>query len=163
MKWSIDPRPAPNPLSGGRPAPNVPLRYAYKSDPAWAGADCETTTADKTRDDDECDKSMAEGWAFAAAVLPRLNFCDSTVAKMVKDNLDVTTITGAMTRASPSPIMKDGYAALKTQVEMHSATLRCFEVAVLKSLPFLGHTRRLLADYRIRLHSNPKFTSNLLE
>ena len=129
MKWSINPRSSPPP-SGGRPAPKVPPRYAYKSDPARAGSDCETTTA---RDDDECDNSMAEGWAFAAAVLPRLNFCDSTVAKMVKDNLDVTAITGAMTRASPAPIMKDGYAALKTQVEMHSATLRCFEVAVLNS------------------------------
>ena len=62
------------------------------------------------------------------------------------------------------PIMKDGYAALKTQVEMHSATLRCFEVAVLKSLPVFGHTRRLLAEYTIQLlvHSNPTFPSSLL-
>ena len=157
------PSPRPYPLSGGRPAPKVPLRYAYKSDPAWAGSDCETTTADKTRDDDECDKSMAEGWAFAAAVLPRLNYCDTSVAKFVKDNLDVTAITGATTQGQTQ--MKDGYANLKAEVEMHSATLRCFEVAVLKSVPVLGHTRRLLAEYTIQLlvHSNPTFPSSLLE
>ena len=105
---------------------------------------------------DSCDKALGEGWAFAAAVLPRLNYCDSSVAKLVKDNLDVTAIPGATAQASPSPHMKDGYAKLKAEVEMHSATLRCFGVAVLKSLPVLWHTRRLLADYMIRLHSNPK-------
>ena len=110
---------------------------------------------------DSCDKALGEGWAFAAAVLPRLNYCDSDVAKLVKDNLDVTAITGATAQGQTH--MKDGYAKLKEEVEMHSATLRCFEVAVLKSLPFLGHTRRLLADYMIQLHSNPKFTSNLVE
>ena len=148
-EWGID-----TCSTGGRPAQQVPLRYSYKSDPA-AGSDCASTG-------DSCDKALAEGWAFAAAVLPRLNYCDSSVAKLVKDNLDVTAITGAATQASPSPHMRDGYAKLKEEVEMPSATLRCFEVAVLKSLPFLGHTRRLLADYMIQLHSNPKFTSNLM-
>ena len=94
-------------------------------------------------------------------MLPRLNYCDSSVAKLVKENLDVTAIAGATTQGNSQ--MKDGHAKLKTEVEMPSATLRCFEVAVLKSLPVLGHTRRLLAEYMIQLHSNPKFPSSLLE
>ena len=106
---------------------------------------------------DSCDKALAEGWAFAAAVLPRLNYCDSSVAKLVRDNLDVTAITGATTQGNGQ--MTGGYAKLKEEVEMHSATLRCFEVAVLKSLPFRGHTRRILADHMIQLASNPKFTT----
>ena len=132
----------------------MPLRYAYESDPA-AGTKCASTG-------DDCDKAFAEGWAFAAAVLPRLNYCDPSVAKLVKDNLDVTAIAGASTQGNSQ--MTDGHAKLKTEVEMPSATLRCFEVAVLKSLPVLGHTRRLLAEYTIQLlvHSNPKFPSSLL-
>ena len=130
------------------------FRYAYESDPA-AGTKCASTG-------DDCDKALGEAWAFAAAVLPRLNYCDSSVAKLVKDNLDVTAITGALTQGNTQ--MTDGHAKLKTEVEMPSATLRCFEVAVLKSLPVLGHTRRLIAEYTIQLlvHSNPKFPSSLL-
>ena len=144
----IDPCPP-----GGRPAPQVPLRYAYESDPA-AGTKCASTG-------DDCDKALGEAWAFAAAVLPRLNYCDSSVAKLVKDNLDVTAITGALTQGNTQ--MTDGYAKLKEQVEMDSATLRCFEVAVLKSLLVLGHTRQFSANYMIQLHPNPKFTTRLLE
>ena len=132
---------------GGGPAQEVPLRYAYESDPAPTSVKCASTG-------DSCDKALGEGWAFAAAVLPRLNYCDSSVAKLVKDNLDVTAITGATTQGNTH--MTSGYATLKAEVEMHSATLRCFEVAVLKSLPVLGRTRRLLADYMIEQHPNPK-------
>ena len=87
-------------------------------------------------------------------MLPRLHYCDSSVAKLVKDNLDVTAITGATTQGNSQ--MTDGHAKLKTEVEMPSATLRCFEVAVLKSLTVLGRARRLLADYMIEQHPNPK-------
>merc|ERR1719174_719607 len=45
------------------------LKYAYKADPA-VDSSCKTAG-------DDCDKSWAEGWAFAAAVLPRLNFCST--------------------------------------------------------------------------------------
>ena len=116
----------------------MPLRYAYESDPAPTARACASTGG-------ACDKALAEGWAFAAAVLPRLDFCDPSVAKLVKDNLDVTTIAGAKTQGQSH--MKDGYAKLKEEVELRSAPLCCFEVAVLKSLPFVGHSRQLLADY----------------
>ena len=76
-------------------------------------------------------------------MLPRLNYCDSSVAKLVKDNLDVTAITGATTQGNSQ--MEAGYAKLKEEVEMPSAALRCFEVAVSKSLPVLG--QYILADY----------------
>merc|ERR1719201_2093188 len=86
------------------------LKYAYLSDPLAAGNDyCGKETGNR------CDKVLAEGWAFAAAVLPRLNYCDSSVAKFVKDNLDVTAITGATTQGQTQ--MKDGYANLKAEVE----------------------------------------------
>merc|ERR1719506_2530477 len=57
-----------------------------------------------------CDKAWAEGWAFAAAVLPRINYCsteENDVAKLVRDNLDVTV----------SSQMKNGFATLKAKVE----------------------------------------------
>jgi hypothetical protein len=79
------------------------LKYAFKADPANSLGSCETAG-------DNCDKAWAEGWAFAAAVLPRLHYCSTEsndVAKMVKENLDVAA----------SPQMKDGFAKLKTKVE----------------------------------------------
>jgi hypothetical protein len=79
------------------------LKYAFKADPANTLGSCETAG-------DNCDKAWAEGWAFAAAVLPRLHYCSSDsndVAKLVKDNLDVAA----------SPQMAAGFAALKTAVE----------------------------------------------
>jgi hypothetical protein len=79
------------------------LKYAYKADPKNTLGSCETAG-------DNCDKSWAEGWAFAAAVLPRLNYCSTAgndVAKKVKDNLDVAA----------NPQMKDGFKAVKTAVE----------------------------------------------
>ena len=45
------------------------LKYAFKADPANSLGSCETAG-------DNCDKSWAEGWAFAAAVLPRLHYCN---------------------------------------------------------------------------------------
>merc|ERR1719482_1081797 len=45
------------------------LKYAYKADPLVTDQSCATAG-------DDCDKAWAEGWAFAAAVLPRLNYCD---------------------------------------------------------------------------------------
>merc|ERR1719305_30440 len=106
------------------------LKYSYESDPAAA-----ITTNKCKETGNPCDKPLAEGWAFAAAVLPRLNYCDSNVAKLVKDNLDVTTITGASTQASPSPHMKDGYAKLKEEVEKTYWCLgiTCEEVGVYQS------------------------------
>jgi len=107
------------------------LKYAYESDPA-AGAKCASRSLD-------CDKALGEAWAFAAAVLPRLNYCDSSVAKLVKDNLDVTVIAGATASgdgtafvASPGPQMKDGYAKLKSEVEKTYPCLgiTCEEVGV---------------------------------
>merc|ERR1719454_1164464 len=77
--------------------------YAFKADPANALGDCETAG-------DICDKAWAEGWAFAAAVLPRLHYCSTEkndVAKLVKANLDVAA----------SPQMKDGFKTLKETVE----------------------------------------------
>merc|ERR1719426_553583 len=76
------------------------LKYAFKADPANSLGSCEAAG-------DNCDKSWAEGWAFAAAVLPRLHYCSADVANLVKANLDVAA----------SPQMKDGFAKLKTEVE----------------------------------------------
>jgi hypothetical protein len=79
------------------------FRYAFKADPANALGDCETAG-------DICDKAWAEGWAFAAAVLPRLHYCSTEkndVAKLVKENFDL---------AASTP-MKDGFVALKEKVE----------------------------------------------
>merc|ERR1719482_2497765 len=74
------------------------LKYAFKSDPANAQGSCTSGS---------CDKEWAEGWAFAAAVLPRLHFCSSTVATYVRTNLDTAN-------AAPMP---GGFATFKTHVE----------------------------------------------
>jgi hypothetical protein len=74
------------------------LRYAFKSDSANALGSCTSGS---------CDKEWAEGWAFAAAVLPRLHYCSSTVAEFVRANLDV---------ANAKP-MTGGFATLKAKVE----------------------------------------------
>merc|ERR1719178_75495 len=74
------------------------LKYAFKADPANAQGSCT---------DGNCDKEWAEGWAFAAAVLPRLNYCSKTVAQFVKDNLNTSTTSQ----------MSGGFATLKTHVE----------------------------------------------
>jgi hypothetical protein len=79
------------------------LKYAYKADPKNDGGVCKTAGT-------TCDKAWAEGWAFAAAVLPRLAYCSTKgnpVAKMVKDNIDVTA----------TKKMKAGYVEFKKQVE----------------------------------------------
>merc|ERR1719316_2332417 len=78
------------------------LKYAFKADPANSLGSCGTAG-------DNCDKSWAEGWAFAAAVLPRLHYCNNGVAKLVTENLDVAITAGAQ--------MKDGYKKLKSEVE----------------------------------------------
>merc|ERR1719375_1540744 len=51
------------------------LKYAFKSDPNNDQGSCS---------DGDCDMEWAVGWAFAAAVLPRLNYCSYEVANMVK-------------------------------------------------------------------------------
>merc|ERR1719443_492052 len=66
------------------------LKYAYKADPKVDNS-CKAAG-------DSCDKAWAEGWAFAAAVLPRLNYCSTSsndVAKLVRDNLDVSLTAGS--------------------------------------------------------------------
>merc|ERR1711904_557562 len=71
--------------------------------------------------------------AFAAAVLPRLNYCDSDVATLVKANLDGAAIAGASTQGNGQ--MKDGHAKLKTEVEKTYPCLgiTCEEVGAYKS------------------------------
>merc|ERR1719387_2347452 len=110
------------------------LKYAWKSDPAATGSDCESVG-------ESCDKALGEAWAFAAAVLPRLHYCDSSVAKLVKDNLDVTAITDALIAdaggwAGGQTHMKDGYEKLKEEVEKTYPCLgiTCEEVGVYQTV-----------------------------
>jgi len=84
------------------------LKYAFKADPANTAGDC---TADATNTgltaDAGCAKSWAEGWAFAAAVLPQVHACDAAAATTIKTNLDI---------AASAP-MAGGFAAVKTAIE----------------------------------------------
>merc|ERR1711933_202940 len=86
------------------------LRYAYKADPATPG--------DAVRP-----KEWAEGMAFARAILPQLDACDSEVASMVVSNFDLT---------AESP-MKDGYMKVLKAVEScySSMGITCAEVGAL--------------------------------
>ena len=90
------------------------LKYAWKADPAngdscagQAGNDAATVATNDDSAGTDCAKSWAEGWAFAAAVLPQVHQCDATAATTIRANLDV---------ASTEP-MKDGVAAVKAAIE----------------------------------------------
>jgi len=90
------------------------LKYAWKADPVkgdscagQAGNDA-ATVATNDGSTGDCAKSWAEGWAFAAAVLPQVHKCDATAATTIRANLDVASTTGPM---------KDGVAAVKSAIE----------------------------------------------
>ena len=55
------------------------LKYAYNSDPKTTTGYC-TADADKTAltSTADCAKAWAEGWAFAAAILPRIDQCSAS-------------------------------------------------------------------------------------
>ena len=91
------------------------LKYAWKADPAQSGGSCAgqagndaATVATNDGSTGDCAKSWAEGWAFAAAVLPQVHQCDATAATTIKDNLNIEAAAGPM---------KDGVAAVKTAIE----------------------------------------------
>ena len=89
------------------------LKYAFKADPANPNGSCQPSSADSGAPDrrltyaNECPKEWGEGWAFAAAALPRIDFCDPDVAATVRANLDV---------AHDAP-MVDGFQTVKAQLE----------------------------------------------
>jgi len=91
------------------------LKYAWKADPVkgdscdgQAGNDAATVATNDDSAGTDCAKSWAEGWAFAAAVLPQVHKCDATAATTIRANLDVASTTGPM---------KDGVAAVKSAIE----------------------------------------------
>ena len=116
------------------------LKYAWKADPAksgscagQAGNDAATVATNDASANTDCAKSWAEGWAFAAAVLPQIDRCDSAAAATVRANLDV---------AASEP-MKDGVAAVKAAVESVYCCLgiTCEDVGTLMhsyGTPYLG-------------------------
>lgn len=78
------------------------LKYVYDADPTVNRGSCTAGVC-------TYDEAWGEGWAFAAAVLPRINECDPTVAQIVRENLDVDNAAGAP--------MKDGYHKVKALIE----------------------------------------------
>ena len=73
------------------------LKYAWKADPANAG-DCSADAGNaEAAVSSGCAQSWAEGWAFAAAVLPQVHKCDASAATKIKENLDIESTAGPMT------------------------------------------------------------------
>ena len=74
------------------------LKYAWKADPAQSGGSCATDAGkNEAAVSSTCAKSWAEGWAFAAAVLPQVHKCDASAATKIKENLDIESTAGPMT------------------------------------------------------------------
>ena len=74
------------------------LKYAWKADPAQSGGSCATDSGkNEAAVSSTCAKSWAEGWAFAAAVLPQVHKCDASAATKIKENLDIESTAGPMT------------------------------------------------------------------
>ena len=73
------------------------LKYAWKADPDNAG-DCSADAGKaEAAVSSGCAQSWAEGWAFAAAVLPQVHKCDASAATKIKENLDIESTAGPMT------------------------------------------------------------------
>ena len=83
------------------------IKYVYKSDPAGG--------ASGTASSDE--KAMAEGWAFAAALLPMLNDASSSAATTLYNNINMGLGT--------SGAVPDGFAAVTTAIE---STYKCLGI-----------------------------------
>ncbi|CAN0041796.1 unnamed protein product, partial [Hapterophycus canaliculatus] len=67
-----------------------------------------TYLADPVANPDTTEKEASELWAFAAAILPRVNSCDPAVAAVLRANADITSADAPMT---------DGYATVKADLE----------------------------------------------
>jgi hypothetical protein len=76
------------------------LRYAYKVAELQGGS-----------------KEFAEGAAFSAAILPRINACDASAAKVISDNMNMEIAEGDR--------MKAGFEAVKTAFE---STYECLGI-----------------------------------
>ena len=103
------------------------MRYLYLADPNVNGGSCSDGRCDY-------DKEWAEAWAFAAAVLPQIDHCNSSVALLLVDNVDVD---------GPATPLSDGYVTLKAQVESTYACMNisCSDVGALidpDGIPFPG-------------------------
>jgi hypothetical protein len=83
------------------------LRYAYKVGKRVAADD----TSEKFA------KEWGEGWAFLAAVLPRVDHCDPCAAALLRENMDAGVPT--------SLVMKDGYEKFRTALR---STFECLGV-----------------------------------
>lgn len=72
------------------------------------------------------DKEFGELWAFAAAVLPRIDECDPDVAVTIRANTDID---------SPDAPVSEGYRVLKEKVEsVYSCMgISCSQVIVFPS------------------------------
>ena len=74
------------------------LKYAWKADPVQSGGSCASDAGKaEAAVSSACAKSWAEGWAFAAAVLPQVHKCDASAATKIKENLDIESTAGPMT------------------------------------------------------------------
>ena len=73
------------------------LKYAWKADPAKAGDYSADAGKAEAAVSSGCAQSWAEGWAFAAAVLPQVHKCDASAATKIKENLDIESTAGPMT------------------------------------------------------------------
>lgn len=71
------------------------LREAYEVDPAAGGADADGLV------------EVAEGWAFAAPILPLITKCNATAGDIVYDNMWLNA----------DPHVRDGFAVVKAAVE----------------------------------------------
>ena len=71
------------------------LREAYEVDPDGGAAGADGAV------------EIAEGWAFAAAILPLVAMCDEDVASLVFNN----------TWINMDPVVPDGYRTVKSSLE----------------------------------------------
>ena len=90
------------------------LKYAWLADPAIDGTWCAYEAGNTALTaSDYCATAWADAWAFAAAILPRIDQCSSTAAATIKTNIDIAAATP----------MAGGFAAVKAAMESTYACL----------------------------------------
>ena len=89
------------------------LREAYEVDPDGGAEDADGVV------------EIAEGWAFARAVLPLIAGCSGSAARVVRENMWLNA----------DPIVKDGYGAVKAAIESTYACLgiTCADVGAMQT------------------------------
>jgi hypothetical protein len=102
---------------------------------------------------------VCEGWGFAAAVLPRIAYCNATAGQIINDNMNTVPFITTTPADKKGVYMKDGFHAVVDAVE---GTFECLGITCqqVKSMVLKGTSNPLWQSCRLESNkgSNGKCT-----